>query len=185
MSKYRIYDQQGLHFVTLTIVGWVDIFSRPCYRDIIIKSLKYCQEQKGLIISAYVIMSNHVHLVVQTQEQDLSNILRDFKKYTANQILKVIQNEPESRREWMLHMFRYFANVNTDNRYYQIWQGDNHPVALWSLPVIWQKIRYIHLNPVRAGIVSEPEHYLYSSASNYIGADGLLDVALMEPDGIR
>jgi putative transposase len=137
MSKYRIYEQQGLNFLTLTIVGWIDIFSRQRYRDIVIESLKYCQQHKGLHIYAYVIMSNHIHLVAQTEGHELSEVLRDFKKFTANGILKAIQQEPESRREWLLHMFKYFANVQTDNRHHQIWQPDNHPIALWSLPVIW------------------------------------------------
>jgi len=184
MSKYRIYDQQGLNYFTLTIVGWIDLFTRHRYREIVVESLKYCQQHKGLHIYAYVIMSNHVHLVAQTEGHEMSEVLRDFKKFTANQMLKAIQAEPESRREWLLHMFQYFANVNTDNRHYQVWQGDNHPIAQWSLPVIWQKIDYVHLNPVRAGLVAEPTHYLYSSASNYVGGSGLLEVELMEPLGI-
>ncbi len=184
MGKYRILEQQGLNYLTLTIVGWIDIFSRQRYRDIVIESLKDCQEHKGLRINAFVIMSNHIHLVGYAEGNQLSHVLRDFKKFTANQILKAIQEEPESRREWVLHMFQYFANVNIDNRHFQVWQGDNHPIALWSLPVIWQKIDYIHLNPVRAGIVAEPEHYLYSSAVNYAGGKGLLEIELMEPMGL-
>ena len=183
MSKYRIYDQQGLNYLTLTIVGWIDLFTRQRYRDIVIESLKHCQEQKGLHISAYVIMSNHLHLVAHTEGFELSHVLRDFKKFTANQMLKAIQEEPESRREWLLHLFKYFANVNTDNRHYQVWQGDNHPIALWSLPVIWQKIGYVHENPVRAGLVAQAAHYLYSSAGAYAGIPGILDVELMEPMG--
>jgi putative transposase len=174
MGKYRILEQHGLNYLTLTIVGWIDIFSRQRYRDIVIESLKYCQEHKGLHVNAYVIMSNHIHLVGYAEGHELSHVLRDFKKFTANQILKAIQEEPESRREWLLHMFRYFANVNIDNRHFQVWQGDNHPIALWSLPVIWQK----------AGIVAEPEHYLYSSAVNYAGGKGLLEVELLEPMGL-
>jgi hypothetical protein len=125
-------------------------------------------------------MSNHIHLVAQVEGHELSHVLRDFKKFTANEILKAIQQEPESRREWLLYMFKYFANVQTDNRHYQVWQSDNHPIALWSLPVIWQKIVYVHLNPVWAGLVTDPAHYLYSSASNYVNGTGLLEVELME-----
>jgi putative transposase len=114
----------------------------------------------------------------------LSDVLRDFKKFTANQILKSIETEPESRREWLLYMFKFYAKHNTDNRNYQFWQQDNHPIALWSLDVIWQKLNYIHLNPVRAGLVDEPWHYLYSSASDYyLNKKGLLDIELAEPMG--
>jgi len=170
MPRYRITNQKGLNYLTLTIVGWIDIFSRATYRDIIIKSLDYCRREKGLMIGAYVIMTNHLHLVVQAKpdaSQGLSDILRDFKKFTAKQILQAIKTEPESRREWLLHMFKYFAKHNTNNRNYQVWIQNNHPIALWSPKVIWQKIDYIHMNPVRAKIVDDPSAYLYSSARNY------------------
>jgi REP element-mobilizing transposase RayT len=183
MSKYRIYDQQGLNYLTLTTVGWVDIFTRQCYRDILIDSFKYCQEHKGLEICGYVIMSNHIHLIAWTQENKLSDALRDFKKFTSKAIVKAVQEKTESRKEWMLELFRYFGKRNSDNRDYQVWQQDNHPVALWSLPVIWQKLNYIHLNPVRAGWVAQPEYWLYSSASNYVARKGLLDVSMVEPIG--
>jgi REP element-mobilizing transposase RayT len=129
-------------------------------------------------------MSNHLHLIVFTEALELSNVLRDFKKFTAYKILESINKEPESRREWLLHMFKYFAAVNSNNRNFQFWIQDNHPIELWSLPVIWQKLNYIHDNPVRAGIVSDPTHYLYSSATDYYcGRNGLLEIDLMEPIG--
>ena len=177
MSRYRILEQQGLNYLTLTIVGWVDIFSRQRYRDIIIESLKYCRENKGLHVVGWVVMSNHIHLIVFTESLELSDVLRDFKKFTANKILESIKQEPESRREWLLHIFAYFASVNPNNRNFQLWQQDNHPIALWTLPVIWQKLDYIHLNPVRAGIVSDATHYIYSSARDYYtGKKGLLEI---------
>jgi len=68
-------------------------------------------------------------------------------------------------------MFKYFAAVNPNNRYFQFWQQDNHPIELWSLPVIWQKLNY-------------PTHFLYSSATDYYcGKNGLLEIDLMEPIG--
>ena len=129
-------------------------------------------------------MSNHLHLIVFTEQLDLSDVLRDFKKFTANKILDSIRQEPESRREWLLYMFKYFAAVNPNNRNFQFWQQDNHPIALWTLPVIWQKLDYIHQNPVRAGIVSDPTHYIYSSAGDYFtGKKGLLEIDLIDPIG--
>jgi REP element-mobilizing transposase RayT len=131
----------------------------------------------------YVIMSNHIHLIAYTTEgYKLSDVLRDFKKFTAKQIIESIQTETESRREWLLYMFRYFAKHNTNNREFQFWQQDNHPVALWSLGVIWQKLNYIHQNPVRAGLVKECADYIYSSATDYyLNKKGLLDLDLVEP----
>ncbi|MBK9980981.1 MAG: transposase [Saprospiraceae bacterium] len=186
MSRYKILDQEGLNFITCTIVGWIDIFSRQSYRDLLLDSLKFCRKEKGLLIFAYVIMSNHIHLIVQTNKsarQNLSEIIRDFKKFTANGILEKINTEPESRREWLLHMFRYHARFNTNNRYFQVWQQDNHPILLYSQPIIWQKVNYIHMNPVRAGIVDNPLDYLYSSARNYEreNRDCLMEIDLLEP----
>ena len=184
MSKYRIWEQNGLNYVTLTVVGWIDIFSRQRYRDIVIQSLRYCQKEKGLHIMGYVLMSNHLHMIVGTERYALSDVLRDFKKFTANQILKSIETETESRREWLLYLFKFYAKHNTDNRHYQFWQQDNHPIGVWTLEVIWQKLNYIHLNPVRAGIVTEPWHYVYSSACDYYeNRKGLLDIELAEPMG--
>ncbi len=184
MSRYKIREQQGLNYLTLTVVGWIDIFSRQRYRDILLESLRYCREQKGLHVVGWVIMSNHLHLIVFTETLELSHVLRDFKKFTAFKILESINNEPESRREWLMYMFKYFAAVNPNNRNFQFWQQDNHPIELWSLPVIWQKLNYIHDNPVRAGIVSDQTHYLYSSAIDYYcGRNGLLEIDLMEPIG--
>lgn len=180
--RYTIHDQKGLYYLTLTVEGWVDVFSRVEYRDIIIDSLKYCQENKGLVVYAFVIMTNHIHLIARAEgEQTLSEVLRDFKKHTSKTILKQIQTPKESRREWMLYLFKYFAKKGQRNREHKFWNHDNHPIVLWSPRVINQKLAYIHLNPVRAKIVKEPQHYIYSSASNYVDGTGVLNVEIIPP----
>jgi REP element-mobilizing transposase RayT len=184
MSRYKIFDQTGINYLTLTVEGWIDVFTRQRYRDIIIESLRYCQDKKGLRICGYVIMSNHIHLIAYTEDgHEMSNTLRDFKKFTASNILKSIQSEPESRREWMMYMFKYFAKYE-GNKTHQFWQSDNHPISLWSQEVIWQKLDYIHLNPVRAGLVTNSFDYVYSSAADYyLNKKGLIDLVLIEPMG--
>jgi REP element-mobilizing transposase RayT len=184
MSRYKILDQKGLNYLTITTVGWIDVFTRQRYRDIIIDSLKYCQEKKGLRVCGYVIMSNHIHIIAYTEgNNDLSDVIRDFKKFTANGILKSIKTEPESRSEWLLYLFKFFAKFQP-NREHQFWQKDNHPIALWSQEVIWQKLNYIHLNPVRAGLVENSFDYIYSSAGDYhLNRQGLIDLVLVEPIG--
>ncbi len=182
MSRYKIVDQHGLNFVTLTIVDWVDVFIRKSYKDIIVESLRHCQQEKGLRIYAYVIMSSHLHMIVEATKSDitLSDILRDFKKFTAKKILHEIEHSgSESRREWLMHRFAYRGKESA-NRQYQFWQPDNHPKDLYTLPVIAQKIGYIHQNPVKEGWVAEADQYLYSSASNYTTGQGLLDVAVVD-----
>ena len=182
MAGYTINNQYRTHYLTLTIVGWADIFTRKCYKDIIIDSLAYCQKEKGLIVYAFVIMPNHIHLIAAAKEgsKGLSAILGDFKKHTAKQILKTIKNQPESRREWLLNLFAYHAKFNTNNRTYQVWIQHNHPIELISPKWIGQKIYYTHLNPVRAGIVKEAHHYVYSSASNYREGTGILEVTVID-----
>ena len=88
---------EGIYFLTLTVEDWVDVFTRPAYRHILIDSLKYCQNEKGLIIYAWCLMSNHLHLIVASKEgHHLSEILRDFKKFTSKKIVQSISEINES-----------------------------------------------------------------------------------------
>ena len=179
-SKYSIKDQNAAHFLTITIVGWVDIFTKKIYRDIIIDSLKYCQKEKGLEIYGYVIMSNHIHLIVRAlDEYSLSDILRDLKKFTSKKIILAIQTQSERRKEWMLNVFGLAGKANSNNKDFQVWKQDYHAVQLYSNKFISEKLLYIHLNPVRAGIVEKPEDYMFSSARNYADLEGVPDVVLL------
>jgi len=183
MNGHKIINQHSLHFLTFTVVGWIDVFTRKQYRDILIESLKFCQNEKGLRINAFVIMSNHMHLIAHSHETNLSDIIRDFKKYTSSQIIKAIINNPkESRAEWMLKLFKYYARYNKNNTNYQFWRQTNKPTELINSKWINQKINYIHLNPVRAGIVALPEQYIYSSAKNYLRENGILEVDVIDVD---
>lgn len=177
-TGYQIKEQDQLYFVTLQVVDWVDIFSRECYRKIIIENLIYCQKHKGLEIYAWVIMSNHVHLLIKSSNGNLSATLRDFKSYTSKVILEMIDSPNESRRKWMLSLFKERAFEHKRNSSYQFWTHENHSELVFSNTFMEQKLRYIHNNPVRAGIVLKPEEYRYSSAVNYYNDDveGLIDV---------
>lgn len=180
-SKYRIYDHQEICFITFAVVEWVEALSRPYYKDILIDSLKYCQINKGLILYAYVVMDNHVHLIVSAAENhNLSDILRDLKKFTSKKIIAAIEeNVQESRKRWMLWLFRSNGTKNSNNEIYQFWQQDNHPVCLDNAAMMDQRLNYLHNNPVAEGIVYLPEHYVYSSAGDYAGEKGLLDIVLL------
>lgn len=109
-SKYKVQNREGSYFLTLTIVGWIDLFSRQIYRDILLDSLRHCQQHKGLLLYAYVVMTNHVHLIAATEEgHDLVETIRSLKKHTAKKLLKAIEKESESRREWLLYLLGYFG----------------------------------------------------------------------------
>ena len=178
--EIKINNPEGVYFLTFATVGWVDVFTRKFYRDMLLDSFRYCQKKKTLVIYAWCIMSNHVHLIASAGNGNLSGILRDMKSFTSKKIMDAICTEAESRREWMMKIFRYYGKYNPNNEEFQFWQQDNHPIELITNKFIGQKLNYIHYNPVEAGIVEEPEHYLYSSARDYTGIKGLLDIVLID-----
>jgi len=168
-TSYRIKNEEGLYYLTFATVEWIDVFTRKRYKDIVVESLRYCQKEKGLDLYSWVLMSNHIHLIVKAKEgYQLSAIIRDFKKYTAQQIIKSIKEEPESRREWLLSEMLKAGKANSKEQTYQLWRNDNHPIELYNNEVITQKINYIHNNPVEEGIVVKAEDYLYSSANDLL-----------------
>jgi len=181
IGGYKIRNPNEIHFITFAVVEWVDVFTRSCYSDLVVESLIFCQKHKGLKIYAWVIMSNHLHLIVSaTEGAHLSDILRDFKKFTSKPIIKAIQeNHRESRREWMLDIFKSEGQQNARNVFNQFWRQTNHPIELRSRRMKYQRLDYLHNNPVKAGIVTSPEYYKYSSAVSYISKGGLLDVEFL------
>lgn len=176
MNYYKIQDQSGMYFLTFQIVNWIDIFTRQIYRDLIIDSFKYSIENKGFEIYAYVIMSNHIHILCRSNEGNLSGTIRDIKGFTSKEMFKLIETENESRRKWMINLFQYEATKTARNEKHQIWTHENHPEHIYSTKFTRQKLDYIHNNPVKAGIVKNPEDYLYSSARNYADLDNLLKI---------
>jgi len=170
-----------VYFVTDTVVDWVDIFSRSNYRHIIIESLQYCQKEKGLIIYAWVLMTNHMHMIVGSNGiNKVSDIIRDFKKFTSKKILQTLLDEgTESRREWMLNRFEYSGKNDKKITNYRFWQEGNDAQEIFLNDYFNQKLNYIHENPVKAEIVNRAEDYRYSSAVDWAGGKGLLEVTLV------
>ncbi len=166
MSSNRKTSPDEAYFVTLTIMGWVDLFSRECYRRIVVENLQHCQRHESLEIFAYVIMSNHIHMIARRNGADLNEVLGRFKSYTAKKFITEIEKSPlESRKSWLLSQFKHFAATREQYSNYHVWNYENYPTLLYSHEVFMQKREYIHMNPVRAGIVVDVTHYLYSSAS--------------------
>ena len=171
ISPYYVY------FITLTIVDWLDIFTRPAYKHIIIDSLNYCIANKGLKVYCWCLMSNHMHMIASTTEgNNLSDILRDFKKFTSKDLIRTIKEIPESRRDWLLNLFWYAGKNDKKIKYYKVWQEGNDAKEIHSTDFLNQKLEYIHNNPVRAEMVVSPEDYLYSSAKDYSGLKGLVNI---------
>jgi putative transposase len=154
-----------MHYITLTVKNWYYIFDRHNRWDILLESLCYCQEKKGLKVYAYVFMMNHIHLIIQSP--DVSGFLRDFKKHTAHEIMKnITATEPSVAKLFL----------DEDGKY-SIWQKTNMPIPLESFSVFAQKKTYIENNPVRKKYVQQPEHWIYSSASlgNFIKIHNITD----------
>lgn len=168
-EKYKTYPG-GVFFVTLTVVGWIDVFTRRDYCDLIVENLNYCINHKNLQVYAFCIMPSHIHLIAAAQEGQLSDILRDFKSYTSKLLINAIETNPtESRKEWLLYMFRYFAKGNPHKQQYQFWQHNNHPIDLYDTRLFQQRLHYLYYNPVEAGLVNEPQNYMYTSANSLCG----------------
>lgn len=177
MSRaYKFHKPDGLYFITFATVAWVDVFTRRDYKDIVVDSLRFCQKEKGLLLFAWVIMSNHLHLIAAAKEGHLlQDIIRDLKKFTSKQIIKAIAEHPgESRREWMLRMFREAGEANSNNKDFQFWQQHNKPIELSSNEMIARYVIYLHENPVKVGYVELAEDYVYCSAPAFAGKPGLL-----------
>ena len=141
---YKIRDQFGVYYITFATVQWVDVFTRYCYAETVLNSLKFCIDNKGLRVHAWCIMFNHMHLIVSAANGNLSDIIRDFKKYTSGIITRQIENnEEESRRNWMLWIFKQAGANNSKNDIYQFWQQDNRPIQLESVSFTLSKLNYI------------------------------------------
>ena len=169
---------RNLYFTTSTVVDWMDAFTRPLYKHIVVDSLEYCQKNKGLDIYAWVLMSNHLHMIVGIEGGiAIGDVLRDFKKYTSKSIIKaILENPQESRKEWLMDRFGFRAANDKKITGFKFWQDGNHVEHIESYDFYKQKLEYIHQNPVKQEIVERAEDYLYSSARNYAGLDGLLKV---------
>jgi REP element-mobilizing transposase RayT len=169
---YSIGDQQGQYFVTFTVHQWVDVFTRPIYVDILLESIRYCQKNKGLQVYAWVIMSNHIHMIISCRTGRLSDIIRDLKKYTSSKITEAIEeNKYESRKRWLLWLLKKEGRTI-------FWNEGYHGEEINSKSFYESKLDYIHQNPVKARIVEKEEEYLYSSCADYYGTrQGLLELA--------
>ena len=174
-SRYQVVKNNGVYFITSTIVEWISVFTKKEYFDIVIQSLSYCRQNKGLKLFAYVVMDNHVHFIASAN--NLSQIMKDFKSYTAREIIKTAQTDD---RKWLLNQFEFYKKKYKTDSEYQVWQEGFHPQMIMEEDVFRQKVEYIHNNPVKRGFVEQAEHWIYSSARNYVNGEGCIEIDLIE-----
>ena len=175
--NYKFHNKEGLYFVSFATVYWIDVFVHPVYSDIVVDSLKFCKSNLGMEVYCWCIMPSHIHLIFRAKQNNPDAILGRFKEHTSKTIVKEIQaNIQESRKEWLLWMFKRAGFKSSNVKNFQFWQHHNQPIELWSPEIIDQKAEYTHNNPVVAGFVDEAWHWKYSSAVDYSGGKGLIEV---------
>jgi REP element-mobilizing transposase RayT len=176
--------KQACYFLTFNTVDWVDIFIRPVYKQIIVHSLNHFIAQKGLNVYAWCLMTNHLHLLAQAKENCvIAGIEKEFKSFTTKKILQDIGTEPEARKIWMIERFENFSNVLGFLKKFHIWQTCSNPVFidLHEKEILLGYVEYIHANPTRDRVVDSAPDYLYSSARDYAGMEGLVHITKL-PD---
>ena len=179
--KYKFADNDKMYFVSFAVTNWIDLFIRDAYKEEILNSIKYCQAKKDLEVYGWCIMTSHIHLIIGTRGNPLENIMRDLKRHTSEVLHQSIQNNnTESRREWMLWMMERAGKKSSNGAKFQLWQPESHPVQLIDNKMAYQKLEYIHNNPVEAGFVIKAEEWKYSSAIDYYGGKGLLEIVMLD-----
>jgi putative transposase len=175
------------YFLTFNTVDKIDVFVRPAYKQVIVEALNYFIRAQGLHLYSWCLMSSHLHLVVRTKEGAAPAYFeRDFKKYTTPELLKTMETEMDFRREWMLQRFEEYGKSLKRIEKFHLWQNCSSPLRIDKEEprLLPDRIEHIHENPVREGIVELPEAYVYSSARDYAGIRGLVNVQVVKQQGL-
>jgi len=170
-TRYILYETEHPYFITGTVNSWLPIFTRQEAADIIYDSWRYLQRERELDLFAYVILENHLHMIVSAPE--LPAVIQSFKSYTARKIIDLLK---ERRAIALLRQLRATKLRHKTQSEYQVWQEGGKPKQIQNDEMMWQKIEYIHNNPVVRGFVDDPLHWRWSSARNYAGQAGLIEV---------
>jgi putative transposase len=170
-SRYIITDPAAPHFLTCTVVEWLPVFTRPDTVQIVLDSWLYLREHEGMRLYGYVILENHLHFVAQSGRLDLC--VRHFKSYTA---LRIIDHLAAHSEAHLLDRLRSARRAHKTDREFQFWQEGSHAELVFSEDMMREKLDYIHANPVKRGYVDRAEHWRNSSARNYAGETGLIEV---------
>ena len=170
-SRYTFAEPNHPHFLTCTVVEWLPIFTRQEVVQILLDSWKYQQGNHELKLYGFVILENHLHAVAEAD--NLPVVWSRFKSYTARRIIDLLEMKSA---EVFLKRLRLSHKAQRNDRLHQLWQEGSHPQVIVGEDMLRQKLEYIHQNPVKRGYVNEPEHWRWSSACNYAGGKGLIEV---------
>ena len=170
-SRYKIYEPTHPHFVTCTILNWIPIFTRQETVEIVFDSLKYLKKSDNLKLYAYVILENHLHMIISSD--NLSQTMQKFKRHTSKEILELLQKQ---KVETILKQLKFYKKAHKTQSTYQLWQEGFQPKLIQNEKMFIDRIKYIHHNPVKRGYIDEAKHWRYSSTKDYEGEKGLIDI---------
>ena len=168
--RYKITNPALPHFITLTVLHWIPVFTRQETVSILLDAMKFFIKD-GLKVYAYVVLENHCHFVLQSKALD-----RDIARYKSYTAKKMIQYLAKNNIRHILQKLAFYKKAHKNDRAYQFWQEGVHPELIQNDNTMRQKIDYIHLNPVKRGYVDKAEHWRNSSARDYLEEPGLLEV---------
>ncbi len=160
--KQSAYEA-GIFFITLKTIKDLHVFTDKQYFQAIIDSLRYCQEHKGLLLYAYAILINHLHLIFSANNGQEVEFLRDFKRHTTKVTLELLRKD---NREKELNLLRYSA-IGRKRTFFRLWKKAVHPEEIKFHDFFQQKVKYVDFNPVHHNIVEDIEMYPYSSFHNH------------------
>ena len=170
-SHYRIFETQYPYSMTCTIVGWLPVFTRPETVEIVFDSWRFLQREREFKLFGYVILENHLHPIASAP--GLSAVIQSFKSFTAHQLIDLLRRHST---EVLLRQLRAHKLRHKKDSEYQVWQEGSRPKEIQSDEMMWQKLEYIHDNPAKRCYVDDPLHWRYSSARDYAGQQGLIEV---------
>jgi len=170
-SRYKVYEPTHPHFVTCTALHWIPLFTRQDSVQIIIDCLKFLQKKDNLKLYAYVILENHLHMIVQSS--DIEKSMKSFKQYTAKELLTLLKKENVKN---ILEQLKFYKKAHHKATDFQVWEEGYQPKLISSDDMMKMKIKYIHENPLKRGYVDEAVHWRYSSARDYEDVKGLIDI---------
>ncbi len=170
-SRYVILEPDKPHFLTCTVLEWLPVFTRPDAVQILLDSWRHQRAHDGLRLYGYVILENHLHFVAQAPRLD--TCVSSFKSFTAARLIDLLEARAATR---LLARLRFAKRAHKRDREYQFWQEGSHAEMVFSEAVMREKLDYIHQNPVKRGYVDLPEHWRYSSARDYAGQCGLMEI---------
>jgi len=173
-SRYKVYEPTHPYFITCTVLHWIPLFTRPESVEILFESFRYLQKNDNFKLFGYVILENHLHMIAGSD--DISQSIKKFKSYTAKVLLELLQ---VNRVQTILDQLAFYKKAHKTQTTYQLWQEGSAFKLIQSEAMMLERINYIHNNPIKRGYVDEAAHWRYSSARNYEGKEGLIDVERM------